>query len=106
MRKFIRHKENFVCKNCNQSVEGNGYTNHCPNCLYSLHVDKYPGDRQELCNGLMLPIDIITKGGEAKYVLHQCSLCKVVKQNILSPSDSTQAIIKVMQDKVKREMMR
>jgi phage FluMu protein Com len=106
MRKFTRHKENFVCKHCNQAVEGNGYTNHCPNCLYSLHVDKYPGDRQELCHGLMQPIDIITKGGSAKYLLHECSLCKVVKQNILSESDSTQTIINIMADRVKREMMR
>lgn len=106
MRKFIRHKEDFVCKNCNQFVEGNGYTNHCPKCLYTLHVDKYPGDRQELCHGLMKPIDIVTKGGEPKHVIHKCSICKIVKQNILSTSDSRQAIIDVMQDKVKREMMR
>jgi DNA-directed RNA polymerase subunit RPC12/RpoP len=34
--------ESFVCKNCGREVvpEGAGsqHRNHCPNCLYSLHV--------------------------------------------------------------------
>jgi hypothetical protein len=106
MRKFTRTKEDFVCKNCNQIVKGNGYTNHCTNCLYSLHVDEYPGDRQENCKGLMLPIDIIVKGGEPKHIIHQCLICKKTKQNILSDLDSITSIIKTMKNKVKKEMMR
>jgi hypothetical protein len=106
MRKFVRNKENFVCKNCATFVEGNGYTNHCPECLYSQHIDKNPGDRQNECHGLMKPIDILTKGGDPKYVVHQCIICKIVKRNILSRLDSSQAIINVMSEKVKREMMR
>lgn len=106
MRKFVRNKENFVCKNCGTFVEGNGYTNHCPVCLYSIHIDKNPGDRQEQCHGYMHPIDIITKGGDPKYIVHQCQSCKIVKQNILSSLDSSQAIINVMIAKVEKEMMR
>ena len=26
-------------------MKGNGYTNHCPKCLWSKHVDINPGDR-------------------------------------------------------------
>lgn len=106
MRKFFRNKENFICKHCGIFVKGNGYTNHCPECLYSMHIDQNPGDRQEKCHGSMSPIDILTKGGEPKSVVHQCQSCKLVRQNILSPLDSSQAIINVMKDKVKREMMR
>lgn len=106
MRKFIRNKEDFTCKHCNQIVQGNGYTNHCPNCLYSIHIDKNPGDRQESCLGLMIPIDIISKGREAKQVVHLCSICKVTKRNILNELDSSQAIIDVIEAKVKREMFR
>jgi len=105
MRKFIKNKENFICKNCKQFVEGNGYTNHCQNCLFSLHIDKNPGDRRNKCQGLMYPIEIITQGGEVKYVVHQCNKCKIIKRNIISKLDSTEAIIKVMKDKVIREMM-
>ena len=106
MRKFTRTRENFICKNCSTKVNGNGYTNHCPKCLYSLHVDNYPGDRQEFCKGLMMPIDIITKGGSPKYIVHQCLICKKNKQNIVNSLDSTQSIIEVMENKVKKEIMK
>ena len=55
---FNRKKENFVCENCGEKVEGNGYTNHCPNCLWSKHVDINPGDRAETCHGLLKPIAV------------------------------------------------
>lgn len=39
--------ETFVCKNCGRTVvpegAGSDHRNHCPNCLYSLHVDIEPG---------------------------------------------------------------
>lgn len=106
MKKFIRHKEDFVCQNCCYSVLGNGYTNHCPECLYSLHVDVNPGDRQSLCGGLMTPIDILTKGGQPIDVVHQCQKCKLIKQNIISDFDFTDAIIAIMKAKVDKEMLR
>ena len=40
--KFKRKKENFVCENCGAEVKGDGFTNHCPKCLYSKHVDIFP----------------------------------------------------------------
>ena len=50
---FERNVEDFVCTVCGQQVEGNGYTNHCPKCLSSLHVDINPGDRASSCYGVM-----------------------------------------------------
>ena len=55
---FIRKIENFTCNNCGTFVVGDGYTNHCPNCLFSKHVDTSPGDRKSSCKGLMEPIGI------------------------------------------------
>ena len=44
--RFIRREENFVCEVCGAKVKGTGYTNHCPQYLWSKHVDKLiPGDR-------------------------------------------------------------
>ena len=37
---FIRKTEDFICENCGAVVVGNGYTNHCPACLYSKHVEE------------------------------------------------------------------
>lgn len=106
MKRFTRTQEDFICIYCNYKVKGNGYTNHCPECLYSLHVDRLPGDRQELCHGLMKPIDIISKGGYPIDIVHECKLCYSIKHNIIRDSDSTNAIIAVMKEKVKKEMMR
>lgn len=56
-KNFIRVTENFTCAVCGQKVKGNGYTDHCPECLWGKHVDKLiPGDRSSDCLGLMEPI--------------------------------------------------
>jgi hypothetical protein len=106
MRKFTRTKEDFICKNCSQFIKGNGYTNHCNLCLYSLHVDNNPGDRSQMCRGLMIPIDIITKGGEPHSIIHKCTKCSEIKKNIITSSDYTSAIIKVMEYRVIKDMIR
>ena len=49
---FIRKTEDFICEHCGREVRGNGYTNHCPYCLWSKHVDINPGDRAAGCGGL------------------------------------------------------
>ena len=56
-RNFLRKKENFICENCGEEVNGDGYTDHCPKCLWGKHVDEeIPGDRASDCKGLMEPI--------------------------------------------------
>jgi hypothetical protein len=51
-RKFQRTREDFTRERCRTFVKGGGYTNHCPECLWSKHVDVNPGDRQATCQGL------------------------------------------------------
>lgn len=44
---------------------GSSHRNHCPNCLYSLHVDITPGDRAADCGGIMEPVAVwVRKNGE------------------------------------------
>lgn len=86
-------KEDFICENCGTEVTGNGFTNHCPECLWSKHVDNTPGDRAMLdeCGCLMAPERITTKGG--KYtIVHKCINCGVTQTNRTSPDDSEQEI--------------
>jgi hypothetical protein len=45
-RRFQRTIEDFECERCRMLVTGSGFTNHCPACLWSKHVDVHPGDRQ------------------------------------------------------------
>jgi len=94
MKKFTKKIEDFVCENCGTKVSGNGYTNHCPNCLYSKHVDINPGDRMSECGGLMKPIEILQKNGEF-IILHKCEKCGFERKNKVSDKDNINTIIKL-----------
>jgi ribosomal protein L37E len=92
MRKFQRKIEDFTCEQCGRAVTGNGYTNHCPACLYSKHVDVAPGDRAAECGGLMRPIGSELKSG-AYYVLHECARCGFRRKNRIG-DDEMAALIR------------
>ena len=93
---FIKKQENFICEVCGTEVMGTGYTNHCPNCLFSLHVDEeIPGDRASSCKGLMEPIKAEILNGE--YVLtHKCQICKKISRNKTSVDDNFEEILKLL----------
>ena len=98
MKKFQRKKEDFVCENCGAEVSGNGYTNHCPVCLYSKHVDINPGDRISQCRGIMIPVDFETKD---KYyvVTHRCLVCGIEKKNKTAPNDNFEILLQLSTEK-------
>ena len=85
-KKFQRTKEDFTCEKCGFEVVGDGYTNHCPKCLWSKHVDINPGDRAATCQGLMEPVEVELKGGEY-VILHRCIECGFEKKNKASKED-------------------
>lgn len=94
MKKFTRNIEDFICAHCNAHVSGNGYTNHCPHCLWSRHVDNNPGDRQSTCGGMMRPIGVETKNSEY-IIIHKCEKCgKEIRQKA-SENDDIDAIIAI-----------
>jgi hypothetical protein len=89
---FKKIVENFTCEHCGEFVIGNGFTNHCPLCLWSKHVDITPGDRAAACGGLMEPVKV--EGGSPDYVLvHRCTRCGIERRNRVQPDDSTDAVI-------------
>lgn len=68
----------FVCLNCGATIDAltNGsYRNHCPFCLYSLHVDVMPGDRQNMCRALMKPVGLAHKSKKGWQIIHECTAC-------------------------------
>ncbi len=101
MKRFNRNIENFICEHCGAEVSGNGYTNHCPHCLYSKHVDINPGDRAAECGGLMEPIDIEQKDGKF-IIVHRCQKCGFVRKNKMQENDDFNAILKISRNKVNR----
>ena len=99
-KKFKRTKEDFSCEKCGFDVKGNGYTNHCPRCLWSRHVDVNPGDRRAACRGLMEPIGIELKGKEF-IVIHRCARCGFEKKNKTSKNDCFDAILRLSSRPIK-----
>ena len=89
---FIKKQEDFVCDFCGTHVHGNGYTNHCPVCLCSKHVDINPGDRACDCCGLMIPTGFELKRG-TEYIIHTCQKCGHTKANKVASNDSRDAVI-------------
>lgn len=94
-RRFTRTVGDFVCENCNTSVKGNGYTDHCPCCLYSKHVDINPGDRDCDCQGLMEPVAVEIKRGEYR-IHYKCLDCGYTHQVRSSSEDSFEAILSLI----------
>ena len=96
--KFIRNQEDFVCENCGFEVKGNGYTNHCPKCLWSKHVDINPGDRAAKCGGLMKMVSI--EGSTENYVItHRCVICGYEKRNKMAKDDDMDVVLKLISEK-------
>lgn len=89
---FIKKVENFICEKCSFNVKGTGYTNHCPICLYSKHVDINPGDRLDDCKGIMKPISYQKLGKKERIVL-QCQKCGFERSNKLEDTDSREALL-------------
>ncbi len=94
MKRFVRTTEDFACENCWAKVAGNGYTNHCPECLWSKHVDVNPGDRAEPCGGPMKPVGVETKGSEHT-LTHRCILCGFSRRQTANKNDNYEEIIKL-----------
>lgn len=90
-KNFIRQPEDFTCEHCGQAVVGSGYTNHCPKCLWSKHVDNLPGDRAHTCQGLMEPVGLELHG-DKRQILHRCVECGIIKKNKVADDDAPEVL--------------
>lgn len=91
-KKFQKKLEDFECEVCGTKVEGSGYTDHCPSCLWSKHLDIYPGDRKSSCGGLMEPIGLEIKGDQQK-ILYRCKKCGYEHKVKASPNDDSESLL-------------
>jgi Zn finger protein HypA/HybF involved in hydrogenase expression len=103
IKKFQKRVENFTCINCNKDVVGDGFTNHCPECFYSMHVDIFPGDRMNKCGGILEPVYVekngVEKNGFDRYLIKfKCQKCKKeVKDKFRHKTDNFDNLIKIVQ---------
>lgn len=102
-RSFIRNVEDFTCEHCGLAVAGNGYTNHCPRCLWSKHVDRAPGDRAAGCGGLMPPVAVEAQA-DGYRLLHRCQQCGAQKWNQAAEEDDFDELLAVARRSARRQI--
>lgn len=104
-------KSGFKCRNCQKFIPiksfiGTHERNHCPFCLYSLHVDETKaGDRKAFCHNLMEPLGLtFKKAGLDKWgkerlgelmLIHRCCGCGKISINRIASDDNTKEILEV-----------
>jgi len=91
----------FVCKNCGKKVGtlkyGGHHRNHCPICLFSLHVDKkISGDRGSGCYGLMKPVSYFQRRTGEFVLVHRCLKCQVERFNRIAGDDDLEKVKKLV----------
>ncbi|MBR4467754.1 MAG: RNHCP domain-containing protein [Clostridia bacterium] len=94
-KRFTRNDSGFVCANCGKTVPPLRYSsrNHCPFCLWSLHVDVLPGDRANPCGGKMKPVAVRTDAKKGFVITHRCTLCGEEKNNRSQSDDDMSLLI-------------
>lgn len=95
-RQFRRVREAFSCLHCGERVEGDGYTNHCPRCLTSCHVDVKPGDRAADCGGIMDPVQADYSSRAGFRILHRCEICGHEKWNRAADDDDQDELARLL----------
>lgn len=95
---FVKNDESFVCVNCHKKVPKLYYTSrdHCNSCLFSLHVDLFPGDRLNKCKGILRPINIIETSNKGKVIVYKCLKCGQEVKNIVAEDDDKNKIYEIV----------
>jgi len=87
----------FTCARCGKAVPasaaGTEHRNHCPSCLWSLHLDCELGDRAAACGGTMEPIAVWVRRNGEWAIVHRCRECGVVRVNRIAGDDNQLALI-------------
>jgi len=91
-RNYKNENNAFICDKCGRSVvpavSGTLNRNHCPECLWSRHVDLRTGDRMSVCRGLMEPIGVWVKGKGEWALIHRCEKCGFIRSNRIAGDDN------------------
>ena len=97
---MIKNDSGFVCKHCGRDVSPLGYTSrdHCPFCIYSIHIDNIPGDRANKCLGLLKPISVEPSSKKGYIITYKCEKCDEVKRNKSADDDNFDELLKIQQE--------
>lgn len=103
-RKKRNESETFRCRHCKKEVSGKSIgtkqRNHCPYCLYSLHVDIKVGDRLSKCQSQMRPIGLTLRPDEEVMIVHRCLGCKKISLNRIAGDDNPETILSLVNPEI------
>ena len=101
-KRFKVIDEPFKCEVCDKEVKPLGYSSrdHCPYCLSSKHVDINPGDRLEVCRGILKPV-AIEKFKDNYKIIYKCEKCGKIRKNIMAKDDDFDMILTIMANPIK-----
>lgn len=96
-KRFTKNDSGFICGHCGKTVSPLGYSsrNHCPFCLWSIHVDEMPGDRACTCGGLMQPYAVTINAKKGFVITHKCTICGAEKNNRAQQDDDEDLLIRL-----------
>lgn len=100
-KNFIPRNEGFLCQHCGFTVvpAKGTFRNHCPNCLYSKHVDEIPGDRLGTCQGLMPTVRIEGTDPDMLDLVHLCNACNKEQRNKVAEDDNRELMFSLINQK-------
>lgn len=80
---FTKNDSGFTCAHCGKAVEPlrSSSRDHCPFCLYSLHLDIIPGDRASACGGELEPVAAELDARRGYMIIYRCKKCGMIKRN-------------------------
>lgn len=91
--------ESFRCVHCRLDVPadapGTAHRNHCPNCLWSRHLDVEPGDRGSDCLAAMEPIAITVRKDGEWVLIHRCNGCGTLSSNRTAGDDNPLLLVRI-----------
>jgi len=92
--------QSFRCQHCRMDVSldapGTAHRNHCPNCLWSRHLDDHrPGDRSADCRSGMEPLAVAVRGDGEWLLVHRCTGCGLVRLNRTASDDQPLLLVRL-----------
>ena len=97
---MIKNDNGFVCRHCGTEVEPLKYTSrdHCPKCLYSIHIDNIPGDRANTCLGNLVPVSVEPSSKKGYIIVYKCDKCGEIKRNKSADDDDFDKMLEVQRN--------
>jgi len=97
---MIKNDNGFVCRHCGREVGPLKYTSrdHCPYCLYSIHIDNIPGDRANECLGDLVPFEVECSNKKGYIISYKCIKCGEIKRNKMASDDDFDVLLKIQSD--------